>query len=133
MTAGVHIIGELLRGDAGLTAIVPVERIKAGKLPDNVELPALFLRCISSVETQMLKRKLTTRTRDRIAVTVRAGNYRQQQDVIERVKKICAGLTGDIGGVDNVAILTAGLGPDVTGPADSFEQTRDFRVSYDAL
>lgn len=28
--------------------------------------------------------------------------------------------------------VAAGVGPDVGGPADSFEQTQDFRVSFDA-
>jgi hypothetical protein len=31
-----------------------------------------------------------------------------------------------------VSILTAGTGPDVAGPNDSYEQTQDFRVSFDA-
>ncbi|HEX8585059.1 MAG TPA: hypothetical protein VF680_11680 [Allosphingosinicella sp.] len=132
MTTGVDIVGALLRAHAGLLAVVPIERIKAGALPDGVELTALLIRCASSVERQVLKRGATTRTTDRIAVTVRAASYREQRAAIALVKACCAGLTGDVGGGRSVSILTAGTGPDMRGPGDSFEQTQDFRVSYDA-
>lgn len=132
MTTGVDIVGTLLRAHPDLTAIVPIERIKAGALPDDVALPALLVRCVSSVERQPLKRGAVTRNVDRIAVTVRAASYREQRAVIAIVKPCCAGKTGDIGGGVRVSILTAGTGPDVRGPGDSFEQTQDFRVSHDA-
>lgn len=132
MTTGVDIVGALLRGDVDLLDLVAVDRIKAGALPEGVILPALLLRCVSSVERQPLKRGVVTRTIDRVAVTVRAASYRDQRAVIKRVKDICAGQTGDIADGRHVSILTAGLGPDVRGPGDTFEQTQDFRVSYDA-
>jgi hypothetical protein len=129
---GVLIVGALLRASDALTSIVPAKWIKAGALPDNVVLPALLLRCVSSVERQPLKRGGTTRTTDRIAVTVRSNGYREQRAVIKLVKACCAGKTGDVGGGLRVSILTAGTGPDLRGPGNSYEQTQDFRVSYDA-
>lgn len=132
MTIGVNIVGELLRAAAPVVAVVPVERIKAGSLPENAELLALLLRTVSSVEVQKLVRGTYTRTTDRVAVTVRAASWREQVAVMQLVKTACAGRTGNIGGGLRVSILTAGLGPDVRGPANSFEQTLDFRVSYDA-
>ena len=129
---GVDIVGELLRSDEELLARVPADRIKAAVLPDNIALPALLVRLVSSVERQTLKRSATTRTKDRVAVVVRAGSYRDQGAIIGLVKRICAGKTGSIGGATSVSILTAGTGPDVIGPASSFEQTQDFRVSFDA-
>lgn len=129
---GVDIVGALLRASAALAALVPPERMKAGRLPDGVPLPALLLRTVSSVERQTLRRVGTVRTIDRVAVTVRAANYRDQGIVIKLVREICAGQTGDVGGGKNVSILTAGLGPDINGPANSFEQTQDLRVSFDA-
>ncbi len=129
---GVNIVGALLLADAELLALVPAARIKAGMLPDNVTLPALLVRSTSSVERQSLRRTTATRTTDRISVTVRASNYREQEAIIRRVKNCCAGKTGSIGGASSVAVLTAGKGPDVLGPATSFEQTQDFKVSYDA-
>ena len=129
---GVHMIGALLSSNSALLAEVPVDRVKAAALPDAIMLPALLVRLVSSVERQPLRRGESVRTTDRISVTVRANSYRQQAKIIQLVKDCCAGLTGNIGGGSSVSILTAGTGPDVLGPAGSFEQTQDFRVSYDA-
>lgn len=128
---GAYIIGTLLRGHAPLVAVVPVERIKAGRLPDDAPLPALLVRLVSRVDRQPLKRPGMVRVADRVSVTVRAKTYADQVAVIELVRAACAGRTGDIGGGARVAILTAGTGPDLLGPADSYEQTQDFRVSHD--
>lgn len=129
---GVDIVGNLLRDDPALTALVPIERIKAGALPDGIALPSLLIRTVSSVDRQQLKRGDTTRVIERTSVAVRAASYREQRAVIALVKRCCAALSGDIGGGSSVSILTAGTGPDVAGPANSFEQTQDFRVSFDA-
>lgn len=130
--SGVNIIGALLMaagsGPAGLTS----DRIKAGKLPDNIALPALLVRETSSNERQPLKRGAIVRTTDRVSVTVRASSYRDQKAVLKWVRHVCAGQVGNVGGGSAVSILTAGEGPDVLGPADSLEQTQDFRVSFDA-
>ena len=132
MAEGVDIIGALLLADAELLALVPASRIKAGALPDNIQLPALLVRCTSGVERQTLKRGPVTHTVDRVSVAVRANSYREQRAVIARVKTVCAGRTGSVGGGQGVSILTAGKGPDMRGPGDSYEQTQDFRVGYDA-
>jgi len=115
---GVDIIGALLIDDRAVTAIAPAVRIKAGALPDNVALPAFLVRLVSSVETQPLKRRGTIRTVDRVSVTVRAATYAEQTAAIRVIR--------------NASILTAGTGPDARGPGNSFEQTQDFRVSFDA-
>ena len=132
MTSGVSIVGSLLRAHTDLGQIVPVTQIKAAALPDNIPLPAILVRTVSSVDRQPLKRSAKTRTVDRVAVTVRASSYREQCTVIGMIKDCCGGITGEIDGAERVAILTAGTGPDVRGPGDSFEQTQDLRVSYDA-
>lgn len=128
---GANIVGLRLRGDAAILAKVPEERIKAGALPDGVELPALLVRLVSSVERQPLKRGAKVRTTDRVSVTVRASNYREQTDIIRLLRDRCGGWTGNAGAATSVSILTAGTGPDVIGPASSFEQSQDFRVSFD--
>jgi hypothetical protein len=129
---GVDIVGELLNSDEPLIAAVPAGQIKAGALPDGVVLPTLLVRMTSNVERQMLKRGATVRTIERISVTVRAASYRDQGALMKLVVKACAGRTGSIAGADNVSVLTAGRGPDLRGPGNSFEQTQDFRVSFDA-
>lgn len=130
--SGVSIIGALLTGASSFPAGLAADRIKAGKLPDGIMLAALLVREVSSVERQALKRGATVRTTDRVSVTVRASSYRQQKAVLRWVRSTCAGKTGAIAGHSSVSILTAGEGPDVLGPGDSFEQTQDFRVSFDA-
>lgn len=130
--SGVSIIGDLLLSNNSVLEVVPADRIKAGKLPDGVALPALLVRSVSLVERQMLKRTGVVRTVERVSVTVRAANYRQQGEIVRLVRKVCAGKVGAIDGFENVSTLTAGTGPDLLGPGDSFEQAQDFRVSFDA-
>jgi len=129
---GVDILGELLLADAPLIAAIPSAQIKAGALPENLALPALLVRMTSNVERQMLKRGATVRTMERISVAVRAVSYDEQRAAMALVVKACAGRTGSIAGADNVSVLTAGRGPDLRGPGNTFEQTQDFRVSFDA-
>lgn len=130
--SGVSIVGELLRSAAAVTDRVPIAQIKAGRLPDGIVLPVILLRTISSIEWQELTRDSIVPTTDRVAATVRAASYREQREIMKLMLAACAGRTGSIAGFDSVAVLSAGAGPDVAGPADSFEQTQDFRVSFDA-
>jgi hypothetical protein len=132
MTTGVDIIGALMLADADVIAFAAAGQIKAGRLPDNATLPALLARVVSTVEKQPLKRGGVVRTIDRVSVTVRAASYEDQRTGMRLVRKCCAGRTGDIGGGVRVAILTAGTGPELDGPGNSYERTQDFRVSYDA-
>ena len=129
---GADIVAALLLADPAVTAFVPATRVKLGRLPDGVPLPALLARTVSSVDRQPLKRPAIVRVTDRVSVTVRAASYRDQVAAMKLVRRCCAGRTGDVGGGSGVSILTAGMGPDLNGPADSFEQTQDFRVSFDA-
>lgn len=129
---GAEIVGELLRTAAPVVAMVPAERIKGGKLPDGVTLPALLVRTVSVVERIKLKTGGTVRVFDRVAVTVRAASYADQIAIIALVKQALRGRVGNLAGANRVSITTAGTGPDLTGPADSFEQAADFRVSFDA-
>lgn len=127
---GVDIIGSLLVAEPA--GPVPAGNIKAGAFPDGVALPALLVRLVSSGERQPLRRGPIVRTRDRVSVTVRASSYDQQRAVIAWIKDRCAGKFGAIGEADSASVLTAGTGPDLLGPASSFEQTQDFFVSFDA-
>lgn len=130
---GVDIIGALVTTDDAILAMVEVGSIKAGILPDDTPLNALLVRLISSVERQQLKRVGKILMTDRVSVTARAGSYVDQTNIIRAVREACAGQTGAIGGAENVAILNAGTGPDLNGPAASFEQSIDFRVNYTVL
>lgn len=128
--SGVTIIGALLTAHAPLLAVVDEASIKAGRLPDGATLPVLLVRSISTTELLTLRRGTKVQTTERVAVTVRAANYQMQDDILPLVRAACAHKTGTIAGFENVAVLAAGVGPDVSGPADSFEKTQDFRVSF---
>lgn len=129
---GADIIGTLLRADAALVALVPQGRIKGKRLPLGIALPALLVRVVSVVDRQPLTLGALVRRTDRIAVTVRAASGDDQDAIIKLVRAVCAGRSGAIAGAVNVSIRTAGLGPDLDGPGNSFEQTQDLRVSFDA-
>ena len=132
MTIGVDIAGTLLRTDAATLAVVAEANIKAGRLPEAITLPALLIRSVSLVDRQPLKRGTITRSVERVSVTVRAANYRDVGLILKAVREAIAGWCGNIAGGQRISILTAGTGPDVNGPGNTFERTQDFRVSYDA-
>ncbi len=130
---GAGIIGTLLLADAGVIAKVAARHIKAGRLADGTGLPSVLVRVVSVTDRQPLKRAGWERSTARVAVTVRAASYRGQNAAIAAIRKMPRGAVGTVGAAENVVVLTAGLGPDVNGPGDTFEQTQDFRVSFDTL
>ena len=130
--SGVAIIGALLARHAPLLAALPAGQIKAGMLPDGIAMPALLVRLVSMTDWQPLKRSGWVRSTARVSVAVRATSYRQQGAIIRLVRDACSGFVGDIAEAERVSVLTAGLGPDVIGPGNSFEQTQDFTVRFDA-
>lgn len=130
---GCTIIGTLLRGDAGIINIVPATNIAEGAPPRGAQLPIILIESTSSVEPgQPLVRGAAVMTVDRVAVTIRAASHRDRKRIRALVVACCAGKTGSIAGASNVSVLTAGAGPDLRGPADSFDRTQDFRVFYNA-
>lgn len=131
--SGIDVIGALLRGGADLIAIVPAERIKAGRLDDDAPLPSIILQSVSLIDRQRLKQGAVVHSVERIAVTVRAENYRRQRQVLKIVRRLCAGVVAaSIADVQRVSVRTDGAGPEVNGIGGSYERTQDFRVSYDA-
>ena len=130
---GGDIIGHLLLADEPVTELIAAASIKAGRLPSNVMLPALLVRVVSSTDRMRLKRGSTVRCTDRVSVTVRAASHRERKLAIYLVGRACADRVGNIAGAQRVSVLTAGKGPETDGPADTFEQAQDFRVSFDVL
>lgn len=129
VVTGSDIIGALMMASPRLLALMPAERIKGGRL-GNVPLPAALVAIVSSVDRQALKQGSTVRRTDRVSVTVRTASHRQRKLLIRLIRNACAGRTGAIAGAEDVAVLTAGIGPEMDGPADSFEQAQDFKVSF---
>lgn len=130
--SGVTIIAALIEAHAPLLAMVPLPQIKAGRLPDRTPMPSMLIRHVSMVERTTLRRGAMVHTIERVSVAVRASEYRQPTEILKLVRAACAHKTGAIAGFTNVAVLTAGTGPDLNGPNDTFERTQDLRVSFDA-
>ena len=130
--SGVNVVGALLRTYDPLISVVAPGSIKAGSLPEKVALPAILLRSISQIDRQPLKRSGYVRATERIEVTVRAASYREQRALIKLIRRCGDNVTiPEIEGVFSVSILTAGTGPDLSGPNNTFERAQDFRVSFD--
>lgn len=130
--SGVAIVGQLLLAHAPLVDLIPPDSLQEDRLPDNVQLPALIVREISSVEWQALSPGAAIPTTDRVSVTVRARSSMERRAIILLVRAACADRVGVIAGFTGVSVRTAGRGPAVAGPADSFEQNQDFRVAFNA-
>lgn len=128
---GADIVAALMIADTPIAALVASGNIKLAQLPDGVALPALLARTVSIVDRQRLTRGGKRRRTDRVSVTVRAASYRSQVAIIAQVRTLFDTLVTDVTGAGRVSILLAGTGPDLAGPANSFEQTQDVRVSFD--
>ena len=128
--SGVEVVGTLLRAYDPLIARVALASIKAGALPENIGLPAILLRTTSVVDRQPLKILNYVASVERVSVTVRAASYVKQRELIKMIRRCAHGWTGDLAGVLSVSVRSAGTGPDVTGPNNTYEQTQDFRVSF---
>lgn len=130
--SGTAIIAELLLARPELLELVPVAQIKQGAIAQDIPLPALLIKMESSVDAQFLKQGRIVRSVERISVTIRAENYRQQKAVLRQVRSAGVGVFAAIGDASRISSRTAGRGPDLRGPDESFEQTQDFRVTFDA-
>lgn len=130
--SGVAIIDSLLRASGPLTAEIAPKNMKGGRLADDAPLPALLMRSISIVDRQTLAREAMVRVTERVSVTIRAAAYREQRAIIKLVRSACAGaVIAASGDCRNIAVLTAGAGPELNGPGNTFERSQDFTVTYD--
>lgn len=130
---GAEIMGALFRADAPLTAKVREGAIKGGRLRDDEALPVLLVRSISDVDRQTLALEEKVRVTERVSATLRAASYRERSVIMPLVRS--AGRAGifipRMGDATNISVLTAGAGPELNGPGDSYERSQDFYVSYD--
>lgn len=131
--SGAEILGALLRDNVPLSQKVRASGIKGGRLADNEPLPVLLVRSLSIVDRQTLALEAMVRVTERVSVTVRAGSYLDCQSVVTLVRS--AGRAGMViaamGEARNISVLTAGAGPELVGPGNSFERSQDFTVTYD--
>lgn len=129
---GVVAVLQLLRSNADLLAIVPAARIAAGDLPVGTALPAISVKQVSSVDTNIPSPEAKRFVTDRVQITVMAEDYPQKTIVIAAAKRAAADqFYVDVPDISDVTVVTAGAGPDLFS-----EQTgihfgmQDFMVRY---
>ena len=128
---GVIAVRSLLVGDAGLTALVPPERIAAGTLPQGTTLPAIALMSISSVDRNVPSPGPKRRVTERVQVTVLARTYPEAKAIIAAVRAAAADRMPAIDGLSDVTVHTDSAGPDFLDEETGIHmQTQDFRVSF---
>jgi hypothetical protein len=128
--SGVDIVGAVLLADAGVLALVPASKIKAGGLPQGIKLPAISVTRVSRVGNAPLA-GAGGRSTERVQVTVMAPDYDTQDQVLRQIATALDGRSGTVGGVAGAAITSLGGGPDFRdAEASIWSGSEDFRVSY---
>ena len=128
---GVAVIRQLLTAYDPLTALVPVERISAGILPQGIELPAVSIMSVSATDRNIPNPGARRQVAERVQVTVMSADYPALKAVMAQVKKAGADKMPAVAGISNVTVHTDGMGPDFMNEAASiYMQPLDFRVTY---
>ena len=128
---GVIAVRSLLVADIGLTALVPLSRIAAGMLPQGIDLPAILLMSVSSVDRNVPAPGPNRRVTERVQVTVLARTYPETKAILAAARKAAADQMPVIDGLTDVTIHTDSAGPDFLDEETGIHmQTQDFRVSF---
>lgn len=129
---GVVAVRAALAADTALTALVPVEKIVTGPIPQDTALPALSLESISTVDLNIPSPSGTRFVTERVQVTILANTEPQRRAVKAAVKKACADkLNVTVSGLSSVSIHTLSAGPDMMSEdASVWQASQDLRVKY---
>lgn len=128
---GVAALVQLLTGDAGVTALVPVSQIMAGVLPQGCPLPAIGITSVSRVDQHFVAKAPKTFCRERVQVTVLAATYEIQKVILRAVAKAGDAAFPVVPGISNVTIHTSSAGPDfMTEDSSIHIGSQDFAVTY---
>lgn len=122
---------QLLMTDADLLALVPIERMMAGVLPQGIALPAVAVAAVSSVDVQFIPDEAKRITSDRIQATIMAEDYPTMKAVLKAVKSAGDAKRPAVEGIEAVSVRTDGQGAWLMIESASIHiQTQDFRVHY---
>lgn len=131
MSSAVKAVRYLLAQNAALTAVVPADRIAAGRLGPKTALPAVTIAHISTSRRQVVKNGPTQFCTSRVQVTVHAKAYPDQDAVQRLVRRALPPTRGLVAGVDLDSIQDGGTGPDIIdAAADIYMGTDDFIVTF---
>lgn len=135
---GVAAIRLLLAAEPAVTAMVPATagpgeqtRMSADPLPVDVELPALSLETISTVQRNLPAPGATRFVTERVQVTGHARNYRELRMLMKAVMTACADKRPEVAGLSNVSVQADGAGPQgISATTSARAMSQDFRVHY---
>jgi len=127
----VKVIRYLLANHAALTAVVPATSIEPGRIAPGTPLPAIGIAHVSGV----WGKEISHQSRDctaRVQVTVLAGSYPQQKQIMALVRAAVVRTRGTINGVVVDSITRDVDGPDFDDDdnAGFFMQSQDFIVKF---
>jgi hypothetical protein len=139
--SGVAVVRYLLANDAGVLAIVPATRIKAGHLPLNTVLPAISITLVSSVQRLTVAMTETPHMQtDRVQVawlfklsegTPAGAGYPGVRNMDALVRAALPNQHGTINTFTVDSILPDLAGPDLLMDDESIQQgSRDFIVKW---
>jgi hypothetical protein len=130
--SAVKVMRALLQANSAVVALVPLERVDAGTVPQESELPAIGIKEIGRNEFATVARaEKRVLVRSRVQVTVYAKSYPEQKAVLLAAKLGPGVHTGVVAGVTVRSVVRGEVGPDLSEEdAGIFEQSRDFIVSY---
>jgi hypothetical protein len=129
--SAVKIIRALLVADAAVIALVPATRIIAGVLPQATALPAMAITEVSRTDRNIIRPGAAARSTSRVQVSVVAGSYPAQKQLLAAVRHACRDKTGTLASAAGVVVLLDSTGPDFNDPDTGFYmQSQDFSVSY---
>lgn len=132
--SGVAIVRSLLVNDATLTSSnnVPAARIRAGKLPHDLALPAISIEKISGSQHNTLAMNEESYLVDeRVQVTIFTEEYPQAKTLLDLVLKAAPNTKGTI-----ATFTCEGISPEAEGPdlynqqREAYQQSQDFMVSW---
>lgn len=130
--SGVAIAQYLLSTNAGLIAVVPATRIKAGVLPLNTVLPAISVTQISGQQHNTLAQNSASYlVTQRIQVSVLAPTYPAVKQILALVRAALPQTRATVNGFTCDAIYPDTEGPDLYDHTTlTHEASVDYRITF---
>jgi len=130
--SGVAISQYLLSTNAGLIAVVPAARIKAGVLPLNTVLPAISVTQISGQQHNTLAQNSASYlVTQRVQVSVLAATYPAVKQILALVRAALPQTRATVNGFACDAIYPDTEGPDLYDYQTlTHEASADYRITF---
>lgn len=130
--SGVVAVRTALVADAALLALVPSARIVTGPIPQDMDMPALSIDSISTVDLNIQSPGATRFVTERVQVTILARTEPERRLIKAAVKRAAADQVElTVSGLTHVSIHTDSAGPDIMAEdASAWQATQDFKVKY---